>query len=194
VAHTPEQRDLRQLCGAKKKNGELCRAFAGQGTEHPGVGRCKFHLGATKTHRTHAVKQEAQRRSIEFGQPLPVEPTEALLGVLHLSAGHLSWVRDELAATDDKRSFDAQVLLRLWNDERDRVARIAKAALDAGVQERQVRLAERYGETLAALLRAVFYDPELALTAAQRDRLPDLLRRHLSGLDEGPPALLRGAA
>jgi hypothetical protein len=194
VAHTPEQRDLMNLCGAKKKNGDSCRAFAGQGTEHPGVGRCKYHLGGTKTHRTHAVRQEAQRRSIEFGQSLPVEPTEALLGVLHLSAGHLSWVREELAATDDKRSFDAQVLLRLFNDERDRVARIAKAALDAGVQERHIKLAERYGELIATVLRAIFYDPELALTAAQRDRLPDLLRRHLSGLESDRPALERGAA
>ena len=34
-----------EQCGAKKKNGETCRAAAGQGTRHIGTGRCKFHGG-----------------------------------------------------------------------------------------------------------------------------------------------------
>jgi hypothetical protein len=183
VAHTPAQRDNMTLCGARRKNGESCRAFAGQGTNHPGVGRCKFHLGNTQSHELNAVKQEARRSMVEFGKPLDVEPAEALLGVLHLSAGHLNWVREELAAMDDKTTFDAQVLLRMWDDERDRIARISKAALDVGVAEKQIRLAERYGEQLAGLLRSVFFDPELALTDAQRSRLPDVLRRHFGALD-----------
>jgi hypothetical protein len=173
-----------QLCGAKKKNGKLCRAFAGQGTEHPGVGTCRFHLGNTKTHQVSAVRSEAQRRAIQFGQPVHVEPTEALLAVLHLSAGHLQWIKDEIAATEDKQGFDSQVLMRMWDDERDRVARVAKAALDCGVAERAVKLAETYGQQLAQVLRAVFMDPELALTAVQHERLPDLLRRHLGALEE----------
>jgi hypothetical protein len=179
MAHTKEQRDRHALCGARKKNGELCRKFAGEGTDHFGVGRCKYHLGNTKTHAVNAVKQEAARRGVAFGQPIEVQPTEALLSVLHLSAGHLAWVRDELAVTDERTSFEAQVLLRLWNEERDRVARIAKTALDAGVQERQVALAERYGATLAECLRRIFEDPELDLTAGQRERLPAVVRRHL---------------
>jgi hypothetical protein len=125
---------------------------------------------------------------VEFGRPLPVAPAEALLGVLHLSAGHLNWLREELAAMEDKKTFEARVLLRAWDDERDRVARISKAALDVGVAEKQIKLAEQYGEQLAALLRAVFYDGDLRLTARQRSRLPDVLRHHLSTFD-GQPAL-----
>lgn len=188
MAHTREQRDKHVLCGAKRKNGEKCRKFAGEGTNHPGVGRCKYHLGNSKTHQTNAIAQEARKAMVEFGQPLPIAPAEALLGVLHLSAGHLNWLRDELAAMEDKKSFEAHVLLRAWDDERDRVARISKAALDVGVAEKQIKLAEQYGEQLAALLRAVFYDSDLGLTARQRSRLPDVLRHHLGTLD-GPPAL-----
>jgi hypothetical protein len=180
---TSEQRDRHGLCGARKKNGERCRAYAGQSTDHFGVGRCKFHGGSTTTHRKNAVRREAERRAIEFGQPIPVEPTEALLTVLHLSAGHLAFVRDELARQDDRTSFEAQVLFRLWNEERDRVARIAKMALDSGVAERQVRLVERAGSELAALLRSIFFDPELGLTAAQRSQLPEVLRTHLGRLE-----------
>src|SRR5215210_1954068 len=132
-----EKRSTYPLCGARKRNGAACRAFAGQGTDHLGTGRCKNHGGSTPSHRVNAVKVEAQRRSAAFGERIEVEPTEALLGVLHLSAGHLAWVREELATLAEKTSFEAQVLMRLWDDERDRVARIAKAALDAGVQERQ---------------------------------------------------------
>jgi len=190
MPHTPEQRDRHALCEAKKKNGDKCRLFAGQGTSHSGVGRCKYHLGNSKNHEAHAVRVEATRRLVSFGEKVPVEPTEALLAVLHLSAGHLSWVRSELAALDDKTTFEGQVLLRLWNEERDRVARIAKAALDAGVAERQIRMAEQYGEQLAQLLKAIFYDPELGLNARQRGQLPDVLRRHLGALDtEQHPAL-----
>lgn len=31
------------LCGAIKRDGELCRNPAGSGTDHPGVGPCRFH-------------------------------------------------------------------------------------------------------------------------------------------------------
>jgi hypothetical protein len=68
-------------------------------------------------------------------------------------------------------------------EERDRVARVGKACLDAGVAERQVKLAEQYGSALANLLRSVFNDRELAMTDSQRERLPDVLRRYLGALE-----------
>lgn len=200
MAHTPQQRDRHALCGAKKKNGALCRKFAGEGTEHPGVGRCKYHLGNTKEHQKHAVKVTAQReaakaqqtlleQAVNFGLILDVEPVEALLMTLRMSYGHLAWLRYEITLLDDKASFDARVLLRMFDDERERVARIAKMALDAGVQERQVQLAERYGEMLADLLKTIFGDPDLALSTKQERMLPTVLRRHLVAVDDQlPPA------
>ena len=127
---------------------------------------------------------------VGFGEAYEVDPATALLGVLHLSAGHLNFVRAELAEVEDKRSLEGQVLLRLWDEERDRIARISKMALDAGVAERQVRIAEMWGEQLANLLRAVFGDERLALTAAQRSRLPDVLRQHLSQVPTQTAALV----
>ena len=184
MPHTREQRDRHALCGAKKKNGEACRKFAGEGTPHPGIGRCKYHLGNTRDHITHAAKIEAQRRALDFGAPIDIHPAEALLAVLQLSFGHLQFIRTELATKADEPSFERDVLLRAWDDERDRVARISKAALDAGVDERLVTLAERYGEQLARVLQGIFGDAELGLSKRQRDRLPALLRRHLIAMDE----------
>jgi hypothetical protein len=179
VAHTPEQRNMMELCGAKKKNGDLCRAFAGQGTDHPGVGRCKFHLGNTPSHGVNAVVQEAQRRAVKFGTPIEIEPHEALLQMLYLASGAVRWLREEIGVLDDLGAFESRVLVQLYGDERDRVARVAKAALDAGVAERQVVLTERYGAALADLLRAIFDDTGLGLTPRQREQLPAILRRHL---------------
>ena len=71
------------------------------------------------------------------------------------------------------------------------MARIAKMALDAGVAERQVRMAEKYGTQLAKVIQDIFMDAELALTPAQRAALPALLRRHLVAASTTPtPARL----
>lgn len=183
--HTKEQRDSHALCGARKKNGEKCRKFAGEGTEHRGVGTCKYHLGRSKQHNLHAVKVEAQAQmnTLEFGQAIDVDPAEAILAVVHLSYGHLCWLRSEIAGYEDKSVFDAQVLLRMYDNERDRVARISKAALDAGIAERQIKLAEHWGGVLAELLQGIFADPELGMSARQNELLPAVLRRHLVAVD-----------
>lgn len=34
-------------CGARTRSGSPCRNVAGKGTNHLGIGRCKFHGGAT---------------------------------------------------------------------------------------------------------------------------------------------------
>jgi len=41
------QADITGQCGARTRSGEPCRQAAGWGTDHPGVGRCKLHGGAT---------------------------------------------------------------------------------------------------------------------------------------------------
>ncbi|HET7571780.1 MAG TPA: hypothetical protein VFJ77_03825 [Gaiellaceae bacterium] len=186
VGMSAEQRSTYPLCGAKTRSGGTCRMHAGSGTNHKGVGRCKLHGGSTPTHVASAIAYEARRRAIEFGEELPVEPGDALLTMLRLSAGMVAWTRDELARMDDRRTFEAQVLTRMYADERDRTARIAKAALDAGVAERMVRLAESYGELLATLIGNILKD--IRLTAEQSERAPEIVRRRLLELDPGEPA------
>jgi hypothetical protein len=49
-------------CGGKKtkkKGGGFCKAYAGQGTDHPGYGRCKFCGGNNKG----PITEEGKRRS-----------------------------------------------------------------------------------------------------------------------------------
>lgn len=187
---TREQRERYAFCNAKKKNGERCRNYAGLGTDHVGTGACKFHGGSMRNHRKAAVKAAAKREqeylrqeALKFGQVLNVEPLDALLVALHLSASHVEYLRQEIAheGDDAERMFRREVLLRQWNDERDRLARTAKMALDAGVDERQVRMLELYGTTIARLLQGVLGD--LGLNRRQQELVPAVVRRHLLALE-----------
>ena len=188
MPHKPEDRDRRGICGARKKNGELCRAFAGQGTDHLGIGRCKFHGGRTKNHNLHAERIRVERDMVRFGAPIDIRPVDALLRMLHLASGHAAWLQAEIARTEDLANPEAVQLTRLYAEERDRIARVAKSCLDAGVAERQVAIAEQYGAELARVLRAIFEDEELALRPEQRAALPAVTARYIRLLELPAPA------
>jgi hypothetical protein len=125
---------------------------------------------------------------IQRGAPIEIRPLDALVQCVYVAAGHAEWLRTEILALESLSGEEAPALLSLYAEERDRAARVAKACLDAGVAERQIRLAEEYGTALAELLQGVFADDALALSAAQRAELPGVLRRDLTRL-EGRPAL-----
>lgn len=187
MAMTSEKRSTYPLCGAKKKNGEMCRAFAGQSTDHLGIGRCKYHGGSTPSHRSNAVKQEAQRQMSVMGDPIEVTPGQALQSVLNLSAGALVWLKAMVAGLTegDVANPEGQSLLRLYNDERERVARIAKACADAGVSEREIQLSERQTEIMGEFLEAVM--DRIHLTAEQRRAVGPAIREAMPALLAGTP-------
>jgi len=198
---TKEQRSKHATCDALKKNGERCKNYAGLGTNHLGVGTCKFHLGRTQNAQKAAVKvyaerdrQAAQKTAILFGQELRMEPLEALLWSLHLSASHVNFIRQEIAAIPtngpkpEERKFKREVLIRQFADERDRLARTSKMALDAGVAEKTIRMQERYAELLAQLISGILGD--LALNPRQQRQAPEIVKRRLLALDGGSPEAL----
>lgn len=184
---TPEQRDQVPLCGAKKKNGELCRAFAGQGTNHSGTGKCKFHGGATPNHDKRAVTQNLKRRMVTLGEPVEdVTAVSALLSELYASTGHVAWLRQQLAnmSEDELGTLAGTALVRLYDSERDRKTRIAKLCSEAGVDEAAVRIAEvqvtMLGEALSAACDTA------GLSAPMRKRLGEALREELANVQARP--------
>ncbi len=120
---------------------------------------------------------------LEFGQVVKMEPIDALLLSLYLSASHTEYLRQEIALMDsgNESIFRREVLLRQWNDERDRLAKTAKMALDAGVDERRVKMTEHYGEAIARLIQGILGD--LMLTKKQQVAVPEVVRRHLIAVD-----------
>jgi len=176
MGHTPEQRSQHALCGARRKSGGHCRAFAGQGTDHPGVGRCKFHGGSTPNGKKNAVALEAKQRMLRLGAPIDdAQPHEVLLGLLRASAGYVAHLSAEVAALEDLGTRAAEVLLKLHDSERDRAARIAEACSRAGVDTARIRVEEIKAVQMITAIRAVV--DGLELTAGQRGALGPLLRK-----------------
>lgn len=190
-------------CGAKTKQGKgpPCRRPAGAGTDHMGIGACKLHGGSTPN----AGKAAARTLAISMGAPIDISPHEALLTCVRIVAGEVSYCTariQELATGEyvehptsfreesgegDSGSFAKDVTIKgppsmnIWietrHDAMDRLARYAKIALDAGVEERRIQLAEDLGSMMVPMFKAIF--DQLDLTPAQQRRAPDILRAEL---------------
>ncbi len=184
-ATTAEERNKLRvpLCNAKKKDGTRCRAFAGQGTDHKGIGKCKYHGGSTKSHRASAVIVEARRQAIVLGRPVDVQPHQALVGMLRATAGHVAWLNAEIAELGDLSDHESNMLVRLYGEERDRLTRIAKACLDAGVEEREVELSQRYAEQISKAVENAITTVN-GLTTDQRRQFGQVLRMELAAIQE----------
>lgn len=190
-------------CGAKRRNGETCHLSAGYGTEHLGKGKCKFHGGSTPSHvnkwRAEAAKEKLEEAAELYGLPEEVEPAEALLQELHRTAGHVAWLNDEIRTMKDEDelygpvgggkdshpSVHPHVFLRLYQEERKHLAAVAKMCLDAGIAERQVRIAEQQGVIIASMLKALL--KELGVTMNVENRT--IVRKHLTQAAESQRAL-----
>lgn len=82
-------------------------------------------------------------------------------------------------------------LVQLEAQERDRAADFAVKAIKAGLAERQVRLAERQGTLLAAVLTRMLDDVTLGLSAEQRLAFPAAMRTALA-VESGEARNVRG--
>jgi hypothetical protein len=187
----PSTKRLRDIspdyCGAKKKNGDPCLHHAGFGTAHPGVGRCKFHGGRRPVVRKAAIKEEA----IKFmGAPRDINPLDAILWCIRITAGEIDWLSTEIAKVPEDQWFEHSVLGRQMNilqktraEAQDRLVRYSKDAIQLGLAERAVRMAEEFGSVLARFVEGLA--AELGLTPEQAERWPMIVRRHLILMESG---------
>lgn len=193
-------------CGAKKKNGDFCELDAGWGTDHTGSGPCKFHGGSTPN----AILNAARAKATVMGVAIDVSPHEALLQCIRIMAGQVMYCNEmisqlspedalghpmEYVERDGYTSEEGRVsyeetrkkvpMMNIWIRTRDtsldRLAKFSKMALDAGVNERRVQVAEGLAGALAPALRAMFND--LGLTERQKKIAPELLQKAMLTLE-----------
>lgn len=194
------KRTKMKICGArrtgKSASGEgICCNPAGWGTSHKGYGHCRHHGGITESHEKAVKTQRLTDMMTTYGEPiLDLDPHQALLEEVQRTAGHVKWLRTFIAEFEDKKQLtqftemgvEPSVWINLYHKERDRLVAASKAAITAGVAERQVRVAEIQGQMFAAAIQAIFSDTRLGITNAQKAIMPSVVRDHMMELDAGP--------
>lgn len=194
----------RALCGAKTRAGTPCQLRAGHGTDHVGVGRCRRHGGSSPQAQVSGAVELARREMVAMGRPLDIQPHEALLECVRIAAGEVQYASEQIALLEPEAIVGPVVTTRprklqkgaesktervheegppalhVWIEVRhramDRLANYSRIALNAGVEERRVRLAEHQGQLLAQVIRGILTE----LGVADRPEVPSVVRRHLT--------------
>lgn len=150
-----------------------------------------------------------------YGLPREVDPHDALLEEVHRTAGHVAWLAAQIQALDpdaliwgkteevEKMAGEfpgidvthaavPPVWVELYQRERKHLVDVCKAAIAAGVAERQIRLAERQGQEMAGVFRRVL--DALGLSTEQRALVPQLLRREIAALTAPETKIIEGVS
>ena len=146
-----------------------------------------MHGGSTPAGRTSAKRQQAEQAVVTYGLAREVDPHTALLEELYRTAGHVAWLGDTVAELErdelhgpvgdgENARREASVWIRLYQDERAQLARVAKTCVDVGIEERRVKIAEEQGALFAQVIRGILDD----LGVADNPEVPAVIRRHLT--------------
>lgn len=178
-SHRGKRRQTRTVeptdrCNARKPDGTLCKQPAGHKTDHPGIGRCQHHGGASPTYKAEVQRLRAAAAVEQYGLPVDTDPYQALLDELARCAGHVAWLRHKVGELQDEGDlldvnmvgpvgggqgaipeWKPSVWIKMYNEERDRLTKVAKTCIDAGIAERQVRIAEAQGLMIAVVIRGI---------------------------------------
>lgn len=132
-----------------------CAHEAGWGTDHPGTGMCKWHLGDLPAHRDKARRETAVDQLEPMGIP-DVDAYDALVLVIRLQAQNVVRLAQRVVVASDedlvKKGLASRWYQLLQQAQRD-LTSTATAAARAGVEERQVQVAEGQAELLANVMR-----------------------------------------
>ena len=148
---------------------------------------CRHHGGSAPQAKA-AVKRrdeqaEAERAVQTYGLPRDIAPDDALLEEVHRTAGHVAYlgalVSDldqhglkQYATGESGATWErASVWVQMYRDERAHLVQVCRAALAAG-------LAERQGELVGRLLRVAI--EAMGASGEQQQRAYDAVRRHLT--------------
>lgn len=179
------------------KAGELCDRYAGAGTDHLGVGRCWRHGGRD----AEGIREAGWIVGHAFARALDVTPWEGLLTAVRIAAGRVAFIEAKLAGAQVDRQLEPAVKdsiseagrtqdqqgsnMHYWVKQAeywvDRLAKLSKLAIDAGVAERLVRQVELEAQLMLRATNLTL--DELGLDEETRQRVLVTMSRHLLELE-----------
>lgn len=137
-------------------------------------------------------KAAAKKQAVLMGAPVDINPLDALIWCIKLTAGEVEFCTKQLEILRKEEWLEHTLVgkqIHVWAKERqkavDRLAKFSKDALALGIAERAVRLAEQYGSSLAKYTKGLLDD--LELTPEQQKKAPLIVRKHLALLEGGAP-------
>lgn len=183
--------------GSGLRAGEPCMREAGAGTSHLGVGHCKMHGGDSVQGR----REGAWIMAHAFARALDVTPWEGLLTAVKIAAGKVAFCEHKIGtATEDRqleppdnkspseaaRTQDYQgtnlffwvKMAELWHD---KLAKVSKLAIDAGVAERLVRQLELEARIMLQATHRTL--DELGFSDDEKQRAVVIMSRNLLALE-----------
>lgn len=192
---------------------KACHRPKGWGTSHPGTGGCKLHAGTAPGSVKAAQREVAERAVATLGVPVDIGPADALLQEIQRTAGHVAWLQHVIAGLESgeliwgmaeeviepditnkdgdiittqvtgKMKAQPSVWYTIYAQERRHLANVCKMALDAGVNERIVRMYEQVGDTFVTMMENVL--ARLDLTDDQRRAVPAAVVAELTAITGG---------
>lgn len=183
-------------CGAHPEaEGGPCKNGAGKNTDHPGIGRCAWHGGATRTQRISARRQYLSMQAEAFGISRDVDPATGILEAVHKAAGQVDWYEAEVNALETPwveqtvpggTRIDAHPAVVGYTKALDQFYTYSERTLKLDLFTRAVVADELQAAVLARLVMEVLDAPELGLSHEQREQGRRIGGRKLREL--APPA------
>ena len=189
-------------CSAKAKStGQRCGRSATNGATV-----CQVHgagsAGVKRKARQRVELANAEHEVARLGARRDIHPAEALLELVHWTAGEVDYWRHRVTQLDDDALTWGTTRIKTGGDDRgtteeakphiayamlerssDRLAAYAAAALKAGVDERRIRVAEAQGALVADVIRGILTD--LHLTPDQQLLVGTVVPNRLRALTAG---------
>lgn len=190
----PLNKEGKPICGAVKRDGEICRGAAGSGTDHLGFGTCKFHAGAMPGNKALAARQEALAYVNEkklLGQIAEdADPDEVMMEEVARSQRAVEYfdgLVNEMTADEecDPAGPRFQKVVWHWNEQRRLLANVSRLVVQAGIAKRTVEIQELQASAILAAILGVIASPELNLDPERQDMSRRMIALKLRELTTG---------
>lgn len=155
-----------------------CLLAKGQGTSHPGIGRCRYHLGSVRTHVRSAerVKVATTLKEISEQLGIPTPLRDPNIELLDLVSKTVQWMKileskmselSSLQVTDVSGQEHSREVIALWERAIDRAGEFLVKMTKLNLSERIIAIQEEHAKPLGDLLCSIRDDERVQLTDGQ---------------------------